>query len=165
MKKKSKPQKSKQRKSTAPVASAEPVDAGRRRMLRLARNGVIGGAVLGGAGWWGLSAMRATAAEHDLTRLGQGQPSVVQIHDPMCSLCTELQRNTRRALRCFDDEALLYLVASIRTEDGAHFAARHALPSVTLVLLDGAGEVAEVLQGVRPRDELKPHFEALVAQA
>ncbi len=155
---KSKPRKRAIQKKATPQAAPEP---SRRDVLRLARNGGLGAAALGGIGWWVVSGVRAVAYEQDLSRLGQGKPSVVQIHDPQCALCTELQREARKALKCFDDAELLYLVASIRTDEGAAFAASLGLPHVTLVLLDGAGDVQQVLQGVRPDEELKDHFEGL----
>ena len=156
MKKKSKTPQRKKKTQTQTVG--EPT---RRDMIKLVRNGTMGAVALGGAGWWVASGVRAIAAEQDLTRLGQGKPSIVQIHDPQCSMCTELQREARKALKCFDDEELLYLVASIRTDDGAAFAAQLGLPHVTLVLMDGDGAVQQVLQGVRDREELKGHFDTL----
>ncbi|MEM6387271.1 MAG: hypothetical protein AAF718_13660 [Pseudomonadota bacterium] len=133
----------------------------RRDVMKLARNGLIGSAVLGGGGLWAHSSMRAFAAEHDLTRVGQGKPAVVQIHDPQCAMCTELQREARAALKCYEREDLVYLVASTRTNEGSAFAATLGLPHVTLVLMDEVGDVSEVLQGVRHRDELKGHFDRM----
>ena len=132
----------------------------RRDALRLIRNGAIGATALGGFGWWALSGMRAIAEEQDLSELGTGLPSVVQIHDPTCSMCTELQRQTRKALRCFDDAQLMYRVANIRTPEGSAFSASLGLPHVTLVLMNGDGQVQQVLEGVRKSDELKNAFEA-----
>ena len=137
----------------------------RRQVLRMIRYGALGAVAMGGAGYFGVGSFRAYAAEHDLSRVGQGNPVIVQIHDPQCAMCTELQRETRKALKCFDDEDVLYLVASIKTDAGARFAASMGLPHVTLVLMNGSGEVQEVLQGVRDRTQLKPHFQTLVAQA
>ncbi|MEL7152016.1 MAG: hypothetical protein AAGK71_14855, partial [Pseudomonadota bacterium] len=37
----------------------------RRNFLKIARNGMIGSAVLGGGGLWALSSLRTFAAEHD----------------------------------------------------------------------------------------------------
>ena len=161
MKKKTSKHRQKNRKAT-PV---ENVDSQRRAALKLARNGVIGSAAVGGAGWWFFSAVNATAAERDLSRIGKGQATVVQIHDPTCSLCTQLQRNARKALNCEDTDGLIYLVADIRSDEGSEFARQHGLPHVTLVLLDGAGQVQNVLRGVRDHTDLKPHFAALVGVA
>jgi len=74
-------------------------------------------------------------------------------------MCTALQRQTRRALRCNFAENPVYLVANIRSDQGAAFATRHRVPHVTLMIMDGRGTVQEVLSGVRQRDELKSIFE------
>ena len=155
-------------KKKAPLATAKEEDAPdvRRRNLLFNLTAGIGGiAALGGVGAWVISSARALAEEQDLSRLGSGIPTIVQIHDPQCSMCTELQRETRKALRCFDEEEVMYLVASIRTPQGAQFAVSRGLPHVTLVLLDSQGETNSVLQGVRRRDELKGHFQSLIARS
>ncbi len=145
----------------AKAASPAPEQPERRDMMKLMRNGAIGALAVGGLGWWGVSAVQATAAEHDLTRIGQGTPTIVQVHDPQCPLCTQLQREARKALRACSDCDLVYLVANIRAEDGQRFAAQHNVPHVTLVLFNGAGEVQQILNGVRDQEELKPVFESL----
>lgn len=161
MQKNKKQKRQARKRSAAPVASAEPT---RRDALKLLRNGTIGAIAVGGVGWWVASGVRAVAAEQDLTRVGQGKPTIVQIHDPQCALCTELQRQARKALKDFDDDDLVYLVASTRTEEGAAFANGLGLSHVTLVLMNGDGQVENVLQGVRQSDELKGHFQALLSQ-
>lgn len=156
--------KKKQRPNKKKKAAATVAEPTRRDTLKLLRNGGIGALAVGGVGWWAVSGVQAVAAEQDLSRVGQGKPAVVQIHDPQCALCTELQRQARKALKDIDDDELLYLVASTRTDDGAAFAAGLGLSHVTLVLMNGDGQVESVLQGVRQSDELKVHFEALAAK-
>lgn len=163
--KKSKPRPGAKRKAQAALKNPEQVQTeARRNALRLIRNGAIGAAVLGGAGVFSVNAVRATVAQQDLAQVGNGTPAIVQIHDPSCSLCTELQRQTRRALRGFDEGAVNYLVANIQTEAGSAFAARHGAGHVTLLLFDGDGRRADTLEGVRQRDELRPIFEAHLAR-
>jgi len=152
----------KNRKTKAQKAAPVANEPNRRDMMKLVRNGAIGAVVLGGAGWFGLSAVRATAAEMDLTRIGQGKPTVVQVHDPQCTLCTQLQREVRAALDDLGDSDLVYLVANIRGAEGQQFAAQHRVPHVTLVLFDGAGQKLQVLNGVRSAEELKPILQSLV---
>ncbi|WP_299286225.1 hypothetical protein [uncultured Tateyamaria sp.] len=106
--------KSKRRKSS-PTAAAPS----RRDVLKLGRNGAIGLTAVAGGGVWGFGSFRAYAAEHDLTRVGEGAMTIVQIHDPQCPTCTALQKQTRAALRDFDDCGVTYLVADIKTPDGA----------------------------------------------
>ena len=152
------PQKNRKTHGGAPGATVP-----RRDMLKLARNGTIAVLAAGAIGAFSVNAVRATVAEHDLNRIGQGLPTVVQIHDPQCSLCTALQRETRKALKAFDDSQVTYLVANITPVEGAQFAAKHGVQHVTLLLLDGRGAVQQVLQGVRQRDELRAVFARHIA--
>lgn len=142
------------KKSKAQHASAsEPT---RRDALKMFRNGGIAVAALGGAGYWAFGSFRAYAAEHDLSRVGQGSPSIVQVHDPQCPICTALQKQTRAALDNFDDCGLVYLVADIKTDEGARFAARYGVPHVTLLFFDGTGELIDTSHGMRQSAELVP---------
>ncbi|WP_338549246.1 thioredoxin family protein [Roseovarius phycicola] len=123
----------------------------------------IGGGVvvLGGATLFGTRSVLAKVAERDLTRLGQGVPTVVQVHDPQCPTCNALQSQTRQALKGFGQDELQYLVADIKTQEGQSFAGRYGVPHVTLLLFDGEGNLVETLQGMRPAAELRPAFERL----
>jgi thioredoxin-like negative regulator of GroEL len=114
------------------------------------------GAAVGGVGGvLTVRSVKAHAHEHDLTRMGQGKPTVVQVHDPTCPTCTALQRQTRAALSSFGECDMLYLVADIKTDEGAMFASRYGVPHVTLLLFDADGELQETLTGMRYEDELK----------
>lgn len=135
---------------------------GRRNFLRLARNIGIGAVLLGGTGYVFANNFASMRHEHDLSRVGNGVPTVVQVHDPQCSLCRSLQAETRKALAKFDEGQLDYVIANIRTDKGKGFAARHGVPHVTLLLFDGKGELTEVLQGQRGQYELQNHFQALL---
>ncbi|MEM9975401.1 MAG: hypothetical protein AAF771_14575 [Pseudomonadota bacterium] len=147
----------------APARAVETAPSeSRRNTLKLLRNGGIAALVLGGAGVVSVNAVRATIAEQDLTRIGNGTPAIVQIHDPTCAMCTELQRETRKALRGFEKGAVNYLVANIHSDEGGAFARAHGVGHVTLLLVDREGAVREVLEGVRRRDELERHFAALL---
>ncbi|WP_300032259.1 twin-arginine translocation signal domain-containing protein [uncultured Roseobacter sp.] len=130
----------------------------RRDVLKLARMGAVGAVVAGGGGWFALGSFRAWAAEHDLSRIGQGKPTVVQVHDPQCPTCTALQKQTRQALRNFGECDLLYLVADIKTQEGQRFAVQHGVPHVTLVIFDKAGNRQEILSGMRSSEDLVPVF-------
>lgn len=135
----------------------------RRAVLGRLGAGTAGVLALGGAGGWGVRHVQAINAEHDLGRLGQGKPVVVQVHDPQCPVCNALQDETRDALRALDADAekVLYLIANIRTPEGSDFAARHGVPHVTLLLFDGAGRLRETLRGPHRADELRPAFARL----
>lgn len=146
--------------SAQTTATVEGVS--RRSVLSRIGIGAAGLVVLGGAGVWGVGHVKAIQAEHDLSRLGQGVPVVVQVHDPQCPICNALQAETRAALRGFDEGEVLYLIANTRTVDGTNFAARHGVPHVTLLLFDGAGRLRDTLRGPHQADELRPAFTRLV---
>lgn len=154
MSKSRKPQKRKSRfKGQAAAPATEP---SRRDMLKLLLNGGIGAVVLVGGGYFGVGSYRAYAAEHDLNRLGQGKPVVVQVHDPQCPTCTALQKQTRKALKAFGECDLVYLIADINTPEGQAFAVRHGVGNVTLMLFDAEGGLQRTVQGMRSRDQLLP---------
>lgn len=149
----------KHRQNETPQATGQS----RRNVLRLARNLGIGAVLLGGTGYVFANNFATMRHEHDLTRVSNGRPTIVQIHDPQCSLCRSLQGDTREALAMFEDGQLDYVIANIRTDKGQAFANRYGVPHVTLLLFDGQGELKEVLQGQRGPYELRNHFRALLA--
>ena len=156
----SKNNKTKRRKQAqaAKAASAPATPPTRRSALKMIGTGALGLAAVGGAGVVGRSWYQDYAAEHDLTRIGQGKPVVVQVHDPTCTICTALQGETRAALRDFGECDMLYLIADIKQDAGFAFQTKHNVPHVTLVLFDGTGEVQQVLTGMRDSAELKTIF-------
>ncbi len=157
-KKRNKPQKRSRQHQPAPPQGAV-VDAGRRAFLSRAGWGLGILGIVGGGSAFAVSAVRATAREQDLSRVGSGVPMVVQIHDPSCALCTALQKETRRALKGFDAADLDYAVANITTQEGGAFAARFGQPHVTLMLMDPEGKVVRVLNGPQESSDLRQIFE------
>lgn len=98
--------------------------------------------------------------ERDLTAIGNGVPTVVQVHDPGCPMCQALKTNAEVALRGHDDN-IQYRIADYNTTKGRAFAARHSVGHVTLVTFAGDGTVVDKLNGVRKADELKRYFDDL----
>jgi len=86
MVKSTKSQKSKPNKTTPTAAPT------RRDMMKLIRNGAVATFAVAGVGYFGFGSYQAYASEHDLGRIGQGKPVVVQVHDPQCPVCTALQK-------------------------------------------------------------------------
>ncbi len=157
MKKTKRSQKTKKRAASQPAPATETPD--RRTFLKNARNGAIALGVLGAASYFTLRSVQAHSAEHDLTRIGKGVPTVVQVHDPGCPMCRALQKEARAALKGIDDDRLLYLVADINSDAGRRLARDHSVPHVTLLLFDARGRVRDVLQGARSRADLQLIFE------
>ncbi|MEM8951332.1 MAG: thioredoxin domain-containing protein, partial [Pseudomonadota bacterium] len=121
-------------------------------------NSALAVAAVGGVGWYVVSEVRAGIEEGDLSKIGNGIPTIVQIHDPQCPTCQALQREAREALDQFEDGELQYLVANIRQDKGQRFAAKHGVPHVTLLLFDGAGEHRHTLSGPNTAQNLERAF-------
>lgn len=155
--------KTKAAKTTSPPAAAAPKARSRRETLRGLRNYGIAAALLGGGGWYLATDVYAGFVEHDLTRIGDGVPAVVQIHDPDCPICRRLQREARAAMTAFDDDALRYVVADITTPDGRRLAGVHDVGHATLLLFDGAGKRRATLRGEADRARLEDAFRRHVA--
>jgi thioredoxin-like negative regulator of GroEL len=115
-------------------------------------------AVLAAGAWYLVSEVTATIAEHDLSRIGNGVPAVVQIHDPRCASCVALQHEARDAMDEFDDGELQYLVADINNDEGRTLATAHGVGNVTLLLFDGKGERRRILSGPNTSDILVHYF-------
>jgi len=130
----------------------------RRDALGKFRNGALLFAAVGALGWYIVSEVRAGIDEADLTKIGNGIPTIVQIHDPQCPLCQALQKEARTALDAFEDGELQYLVANIRQDKGRSLASKHGVQHVTLLLFDGKGERKETLSGSNTSDALEQAF-------
>ncbi len=142
--------------------AAESVETGRRGALRLLRNGAIAASVLGVSGFALVRYIEGEMHEHDLSRIGNGIPTIVQIHDPQCPMCRALQKETRSALKNFGEGELDYVVADIRTAEGQAFATEHGVQHVTLLLFNKNGVLKNVLQGQRSSRELRTVFQNLL---
>lgn len=162
MKKKS-TKRQKAKKPAMPLQNQKTSDLKDRRAFfnRVAWIGA-GVVVAGGATFFGTRSVRAKIAEFDLERIGNGVPAVVQIHDPSCPTCTALQRQARRAMKNFEEDELIYLVADISTTQGRAFASRFGVPHVTILLFDDKGSHEATMQGMRQADELRTAFEDLL---
>ncbi|MEO1365335.1 MAG: hypothetical protein AAFU86_16350, partial [Pseudomonadota bacterium] len=75
----------KSKKRARSVAKEPQTTLSRRTMLG---GGAAVSTIALGGGFWGVSSFRSYAAEHDLSRVGQGAPTIVQVHDPQCATCT-----------------------------------------------------------------------------
>lgn len=147
--------------TTTRTAATKTQKLSRREMLGLARFGVIGAAVIGGGGYYLVSGIIADAAETDLSQVGNGLPTIVQVHDPACPDCRALQNSAREALEAFKDTEIQYLVANLQSAQGRQFANRYGAGRVTLLLFDGKGQMRDVVQGRTSADALASRFRLL----
>ncbi len=160
MRKNRKKQKSKNKSNATQNIDHHKTLNNRRTFLRKLRNGAIALSLVGAGGAFAGVNIKCSLEEADLTKVGNGMPTIVQIHDPQCPRCQALQKETRKALRDFDDDELQYLVANIRSTDGQAFANKYSVPHITILLFDGKGKLAKVLRGDNTRDFLRDEFAA-----
>lgn len=136
----------------------------RRAFLKSIRTGAVATIVGGGVSWFLIDEVRATIRERDLSRIGNGVPTVVQIHDPQCPRCVALQREAREALCNLDESKLQFVVANIRTAEGRKLAATHGVGHVTLLLFDASGQKRAVLAGSNESEFLTEAFRRHLAR-
>jgi hypothetical protein len=148
----------KQRRAAKAAEAIEQEELSRRGLLLKLRNYGLAAAVLGGGGYIAVAKVQDAMAEEDLSRIGDGIPTVVQIHDPQCSQCLALQREARAAMSEFGDGEIKYVVANIRQSSGRAFAAKHGVAHVTLMIFDGDGERKLTLRGQNSRARLSAIF-------
>lgn len=157
-----KPKSRSKKTNTAKTTSVDEINPTRRKIIRFARNSAIGVVLVGATGGYLAYSASGTMHEQDLTRIGQGLPSIVQIHDPQCPVCMRLQRATKAALSRLDDGQLDYVVANIRSGKGEAFASKYAVPHVTLLLFDADGELQHILRGEQQANVLDREFKKLI---
>ncbi len=144
---------------------AERADAKRRKLLSTSAKVFAAVFTLGAISVAGATAYRNHWQEvTDLSVIGNGMPTVVQVHDPGCKLCQALKANTTVALGDFDD-SIQYRIVEINTPAGRAFASKHNVRHVTLVTFTGSGRVVDKLQGVKEPEELTPYFDRLAKRA
>jgi hypothetical protein len=125
---------------------------------RVTRN-ILAGAlvlfVLLGAGAGLAYHSNRNAQSYDLSVIGNGIPTVVHMHNPQCPRCVQLLRNLRAATRDIDSNTLQVRIVDIRTTEGRQLANRYGVSNITLLVFDGAGEMRQILPGVREVAELR----------
>ena len=84
---------------------------------------------------------------HDLSVIGQGEPVIVQIHDPNCPTCRRLKSAVTNALK--SNDTVLYRLADIKTERGKALQNQYAVPHVTLLFFNGAGRHVHTTSGLQ----------------
>lgn len=156
------------KKAAQPVAAAATSSKktmSRRDLLRVGRNWGIAAVAVGATGWYTVRSVQAAMHEADLSRIGNGLPSVVQIHDPSCMQCVALQREARSAACEIGEDRIQFLVANISTADGRRLANAHGVGHVTLLIFDADGRRIDILRGRNTRSVLEARFRAHLAGA
>jgi len=119
----------------------------------------VGIAAVGGAGLYFANTMVASAREGELSDIGNGVPTVVQIHDPSCPTCNALLCEVRDASGNFDETQLQFRVANLNTDEGYALAKEYGVGKITLLLFDGDGNRRLTLPGMNEAESLTPVFE------
>ncbi|MFP4510549.1 MAG: hypothetical protein ACLFNQ_10505 [Spirochaetaceae bacterium] len=136
--------------------------ARKRRHTRLMIGGFVAVIVLT-AGTVVLAQQLQARSFRNLSVVGSGTPTVVQVHDRACPVCTSLLGSVQEVRRDFDEEELHVRVAELHTEVGAAFARRYNAGRITLLLFDGDGNLVERQTGDQHPDDLRETFERLAA--
>lgn len=98
--------------------------------------------------------------EHDISVIGNGIPTVVQIHDPSCPTCQKLKHNVAKVKTKFDEQ-IQFRIASLRTDAGRRLASKHEVGKITLLLFDGSGERVGMISGLQEPEYLTSRFKRL----
>jgi hypothetical protein len=94
----------------------------------------------------------------DLSRIGQGRPAVVLIHDKEAVASMELMTMLNDIRSDYEDR-LEFLAIDVVTEDGRRFAQSQGLGSSLLVLFDGTGNRVGIVDGIRDPAVLRSTLE------
>lgn len=97
---------------------------------------------------------KRAAVRYDLSVIGNGQPTVVQVMDHGCSECRKLSDNLSPIRREFDGRVQFRLADRGRT-DGAILATRHNAGHVTLLMFDGNGRLRTTLTGIQEAGDIR----------
>ena len=150
------------RKERAQQGYAERAQRRKRRwMIRIA----VALAVvlpLGAVGFWQYE--QRAAERRDLSVIGNGVPTLVQVYDRGCSECRSLRSKAQRATRTFGDQ-VQFRLADRSTGDGALLASSEGVGHLTLLYYSSDGRLLHT-QGDpesadRIREQLRANFAGL----
>lgn len=109
---------------------------------------------------FGLNALEMNKRElHDLSVIGNGKPSLVQIHDPGCPTCRRLKNIVTNAVG--NDDRLQYRLADITTSEGKALQEKYGVPHVTLLFFNAEGKHMHTTQGIQEGFVIKEAVENL----
>jgi len=147
------------KKKPTTTVNIEKAQRKQRKKLKGIVGAIIGVAVFIGLGSIGVNAYKKSwETSHDLSVIGNGTPTIVQIHDPNCPKCKKLMSNTKSALSKFDDK-LVFRIADISTSAGRKLQRIHNANTVSLLMFDRSGKMRRTSSGVKSSEELELAFE------
>jgi len=93
---------------------------------------------------------------HDLTVIGAGLPTVVQIHDPSCPTCRSLKSRVSEVLSQFD--GVNFRLADITTNEGRDLQMKFSAEKITLLLFDARGKHLQTVVRLQSVEDLAELF-------
>ncbi|MEM7195228.1 MAG: thioredoxin family protein [Pseudomonadota bacterium] len=146
----------KRKKANTEQALKQKSEHARRKFISRAVT-IVGGVAIAGASY-GAFRLRHNRL-YDLSVIGNGKPTVVQLHDPTCPKCRALKSNVESVKSEFKD--VQFRIAHLSSEEGSRLAHKYGVGKVTLLVFDGGGKMVETIQGVYPESQLRREFGAL----
>ena len=142
------------RKKAYTPARAAVAERVRRRDRRMLIRGAIALAVAAPLAAIGVIQYNRRAAErYDLRVIGNGTPTAVLVIDRGSRDATELRKRFDSLRREFEP-AVQFRIADRGTPDGAVFASRHQVPTMSVLLFSGDGGLRNTLTGMQERQTL-----------
>jgi len=89
---------------------------------------------------------------YDLSTIGNGVPTIVQIHDPGCPVCRRLKGTVEGVVSSVDNVDLR--LADITTAKGKKLQKKYDVPHVTLLFFNAAGEHIHTTRGLQTTSEI-----------
>ncbi len=135
------------------------LDKQRRKFLSLGLGavGVIGGGVAIA------SYDKRQKTLHDLSVLGDGTPTIVQIHDPACPKCRSLKLRTENIVGKLPDSSIHYRLADVTTAEGKALQSKYRSATVTLLMFDSSGKHVDTIQGVQSAEMIQAAVDRLIS--
>ena len=99
--------------------------------------------------------------QQDLSVIGNGKATVVQIHNPSCRLCRQLKGNLDAVKGDFVNH-VQFKTTMIVKQEGRAFADHHGVEHITLLFFDKQGKRVNTIEGVSSKTEIKNALESLV---
>ncbi len=121
----------------------------------------IAAAVIGVSAF-GINAYEQNKRElHDLAVIGNGTPTIVQVHDQSCQVCMRLKKLTKNSTE--NIENIQYRIADIATEKGRSFQQQYNVSKTTLLYFDARGRHVHTQRGLQDADTIQTSIEHLVS--
>jgi hypothetical protein len=135
----------------------------KRNLLKWGIRSVVGLVSISGISTAVMAYKRHHETLHDLSVVGNGIATVVQVHDVNCRYCQQLRSNVRSVVPKFDEKDLQIRIADIQTIKGAAFASQHESEHVTLLMFDQRGRLTQKLKGVTSEEDIERTFRRLIS--